>query len=194
GLEGSKGPVELRIASPRPIPLPASDRVRVQRVGTASAADWRRAWRWADLVIVTGTRTLLEAIQGRVPFLYFNGVLGRGRSARRHRPEKLDGWLSRARAIEIDEARRRDLSDFARLRRVEPIVRAAATARVEDGPAPIAGIARGFPAPFGNGLRLVQRVVARFGAGTDAAPDLVRAVRRESRRRPGRVEVALSKV
>jgi len=48
---------------------------------------WRRAFSGASLRIVTGSRSLLGALEAGGPFLYFNGVLGSGPRRRRHRPE-----------------------------------------------------------------------------------------------------------
>src|SRR5208282_2286900 len=80
---------------------------------------------------VTGSRTLIEAMEVDGPFLYFNGVLGRGASRRRHRPEKLIAWLDLARRARVSQALRSDLADFARGRRVAEVVRRAAER--EDG-------------------------------------------------------------
>jgi hypothetical protein len=194
GLERTGRPVSLLIASPRRMELPAVPGVRARFLGRVSPRAWRGAWSRAHLVIATGTRTLLEAIQSGRPFLYFNGVLGRGRSARRHRPEKIDGWRSIVGAVEEEGVSAHDLADFARLRRVEEIVAKAIVSRGPRRPPIAAAIGRGFPEPFGDGLRLIHHVVERFAAGPDGASELVRAVRAESRRRPRKLVARLSKV
>jgi hypothetical protein len=92
---------------------------------------WRSRFRRAEMRIVTGSRTLLEAMEVGGPFLYFNGALGAGVRRRPHRPEKARAWLELARRAGISNALRSDIRDFARGRRVAEVVRRAA--RKEDG-------------------------------------------------------------
>jgi hypothetical protein len=88
GLASAAPELRLWILTPRPweVELP-SDRVDV--VSTpVPVAEWTTRFARARLRIVTGSRTLLEAMELGGPFLYFNGTLGRGARTRRHRPEK----------------------------------------------------------------------------------------------------------
>src|SRR5487761_751217 len=83
------------------------------------AADWRRRFDGAELRIVTGSRTLLEAIEVGGPFLYFNGLVGSGRSRRRHRPDKLEALILAGPRAGASSALLRDLRDVGLGRRVE---------------------------------------------------------------------------
>ena len=141
------------------------DRVEIA-TGPLDAAAWRRRFAAADLRIVTGSRTLLEAVELGGPFLYFNGILGTGSRRRRHRPEKVAALLEVARSTGVDAALRRDWADFARGRRVRAVVRNAAIG--------VGGWAR-----FPRRLRAV-----RFRAPYDDAGDLVVAVARALARTP----------
>jgi hypothetical protein len=181
GLASAPRPVRLRVRSLRPLPLRSVGRVRVEIARPRSPEAWRREWGTTDLAIVTGTRSLLEAIRWRVPFLYFNGVMGRGRSARRHRPEKIAGLLALLARAGIDAPTRRDLSDFSRLRRVEAIVRRWTDHRAVDPAVVRREIAAGFPSPFEDADALIVDVAERFAAGGLDAAELAEAVRRESR-------------
>ena len=126
GLDGVRPPVRLYVRTPRP--WPSMEGIRGVEVVTrpTPAAVWRSRFRDAELRIVTGSRTLLEAMEVGGPFLYFNGVLGRGAARRRHRPEKVRAWLDLARRARVSRSLRRDLEDFARGRRVSDVVRRAA--------------------------------------------------------------------
>ena len=187
GLSESGRPVRLVVRSPWPLPLRPSATVRVVVARTRRREAWNREWDRTDLAIVTGTRSLLEAIRWGVPFLYFNGVMGRGRSTRRHRPEKLLGLLDVLRASGVPASVRRDLADVARLRNVEEGVARWVLRPRGIGARLRAEIARGFPPPFEDAARFVVAAVGRFGAGSERAGDLVAALRRESRaRRPSR--------
>jgi hypothetical protein len=131
GLSGVHPPVTLYVRSPSP--WPSVEGAPGLAVVTAPVAPttWRSRFRSAELRVVTGSRTLIEAMEVDGPFLYFNGVLGRGASRRRHRPEKLIAWLDLARRARVSQALRSDLADFARGRRVAEVVRRAAER--EDG-------------------------------------------------------------
>jgi hypothetical protein len=192
GLSTSPRPVHLRVRSPRPLGLESNPRVKVELLGKESPAAWRNGRATTDLAIVTGSRSLLEAIDGRVPFLYFNGVMGRGSSARRHRPEKLLSLLAILRVAGVASSVRRDLADFARMRRVEDIVRRGARGTAPLGPRLRRTIERAFPDPFQDGGRLIRTVVGRFDSAGSSGADLVAAVRRESRHpgSPGRRRIA----
>jgi hypothetical protein len=194
GLSAGPGPVRLRVRAPRPLDLRSNPRVKVEFLEKDAPSAWRTAWATTDLAIVTGSRTLLEAIDEGVPFLYFNGVMGRGSSARCHRPEKLRSLLEILRSAGVASSVRRDLADFARLRRIEDILD-----RWAYGSAPLSSplrrrIERGFPDPFQEGGRLVGAVVDRFASGGSSANDLVVALRQESRAPARRARPASSKV
>ena len=126
GLRGLRPPVELFVRSPRPWPsVVGAPHLRVVTDPMAPRS-WHDRFVRADLRIVTGSRTLLEAMEVGGPFLYFNGILGRGAGRRRHRPEKVREWLTLARRSGVPRTLREDLSDFARGRRVAEVVRRAA--------------------------------------------------------------------
>lgn len=153
------GRVELRTT---PLPPPA----------------WAARFASAELRIVTGSRSLLEALELGGPFLYFNGVLGDGAARRRHRPEKIVGLLRAARRAGWPVDLRRDLADFARGRRVAEIVERAARRRGGwGGPWPRLGPS-GFAPPFDDaGAVLLQtaRALARRGASARAVVARLRA-------------------
>ena len=93
GLVATRPPVRLYVRTPRPWRTPFDpDRVEVD-TGRLEEGAWRRRFADADLRIVTGSRTLLEALEVGGPFLYFNGTLGAGAGRRRHRPEKIAALL-----------------------------------------------------------------------------------------------------
>jgi hypothetical protein len=126
GLAEVRPAVTLYVRSPRPWPsVEGKPGIRVVTAPVAPRA-WRSRFRRADLRIVTGSRTLLEAMEVGGPFLYFNGVLGRGAGRRRHRPEKIRAWLDLARRAGVGADLQTDLADFARGRRVAEVVRRAA--------------------------------------------------------------------
>ncbi|HTT35239.1 MAG TPA: hypothetical protein VLX64_00375 [Thermoplasmata archaeon] len=164
GLEATGRPAILRIRSPRPVPTPPSPTVSVQTIPVSSARRWRAEFRRADLRIVTGSRTLLEAIDAGGPFLYFNGVLraSTGR-LRAHRPEKLASLLALYRGIGVPEAIRRDLAAFARGARVGEIVeRAIADRAWRSGFPSAARVRAATPPPLAARLR---GIVRRFAVG-----------------------------
>ena len=121
GLEEAGPGVTLVLRSPRGLSVPPAPGVRVQSLEETGPGAWVRTWEGCDLAIVSGSRTLLEAIVTKTPFLYYNGLTGRPGRARRHRPEKLDSLLRSRSAQGVDPVRR-DLQDFARGRRVRAIV------------------------------------------------------------------------
>jgi len=177
GLARTEPPVHLYVRSPRAWSATfPRDRVEVDS-GVLPPSAWRRRFERAELRIVTGSRTLLEAIELGGPFLYFNGVLGAGRRRRRHRPEKITALLAVGRERGVPPPLLRDLSDFARGRRVRTVVARAAVgaggwARFPRRIAPI-----DFEPPFddaGRVLEDVARELARRGAG---AAEVVRRIR-----------------
>ena len=167
GLSDARPPVRLYVRTPRSWPAAAGLRGVHVRTTPVPAAVWRNRFFRAELRIVKGSRTLIEAIEVGGPFLYFNGVLGRGAARRRHRPEKIRAWLARARRAGVSEALRSDLADFARGRRVVDVVRRAS--QRADGwarfpsPSPASGFPRG-RSDAGQVLVAVAREFARPGA------------------------------
>jgi hypothetical protein len=123
-------PIEIEVRGPRRFELPLGPGVRWRWRGPMAFAEWQRRFHRADLRLVTGSRTLLEAIVDGGPFLYFNGVLNRGARTRRHRPEKIVELLAVWRGHGVSKALRNDLADFSRLRNV-----AAIAARARQDPA-----------------------------------------------------------
>jgi len=176
GLARARPPVRLYIRSPRPWTYRVPDgRGAVDPVARPPAA-WRRRFAAAELRIVTGSRSLLEAIEVGGPFLYFNGTLADGPRRRRHRPEKIVAVLAAARAAGVGRAVRRDLADFARGRRVADVVRRAA---------------RGGPGWQRLGARLRPRGVA---PPYDDAGALLVAVARALARAGGRSPALVARV
>jgi hypothetical protein len=173
GLRGIRPPIRLSVRSPRPWPnVEGTAGVRI-RTRPLTGRDWRARFRDADLRIVTGSRTLLEAMELPGPYLYFNGVLGRGSGRRRHRPEKVRGWLDLARRTGVPAPLRRDIADFARGRRVADVVRRAALR--EDGWAhfPTGLQAVGFPAATADAGRVLVRLAREFSRPSARASEIV---------------------
>ena len=143
-------------------------------------ADWRRRFVDADLRIVTGSRTLLEAMELGAPFLYFTGALGAGRRTRRHRPEKIVALLSVLGHQGAPPDLARDLRDFALGRRVGDIARRAADR--EGGwsrfPRRIGPV--GYPSGYGDAGRLIVRVATALARDPTAADAIVQRVRASS--------------
>ncbi|MGI0155693.1 MAG: hypothetical protein ACREDE_06120, partial [Thermoplasmata archaeon] len=178
GLADARPPVHLYLRTGRPwsMPLPA-DRVEVAH-GPIDPVRWHRRWASAELRIVTGSRTLLEAIEHGGPFLYFNGVLGTGARQRRHRPEKVVALLDVARSAGVSASLRRDLADFASGRRVEPVVRAAVSRADGWRRFPRTFRTVGFRPPYddaGHLLGALARSLARDPSGAEALVARVRS-------------------
>ena len=143
---------------------------------------WEREFRNAAVRIVTGSRSLLEALELGGPFLYFNGVVGGGPVRRRHRPEKIVTFLRLAREAGWPADLRNDLADFSRGRRVAEVVRRAASSAGSWGDFPKAPTPTGFAPGFEDAGRLVVRAVGRFGTGRIGSHQLVDELRRGSHR------------
>jgi hypothetical protein len=177
GLATSDPPVRLFVLTPRPwtVRLPP-DRAEVVTHPLPSD-EWTRRFARACLRIVTGSRTLLEAMELGGPFLYFNGLLGRGARTRRHRPEKLTALLEVAARRGVAASVRKDLADFARGQRVREVVERAVRG--------VDGWSR-FPRrwtrgtsvpPFGDAGRLLVQVAHALGPPGVSASGLVGRVR-----------------
>ncbi|MGP8075882.1 MAG: hypothetical protein ACLP8Y_03985 [Thermoplasmata archaeon] len=167
GLEGGRPPISLYVRSPRPWPSVDGAPGLTLVTTPVPPGEWRARFREADLRIVTGSRTLIEAMEVGGPFLYFNGVLGRWKSRRRHRPEKIREWLELARRAGVTRALRHDLADFARGRRVAEAVRRAARREDGWGHFPTSLRPSGFPPSRADAARVlvsVARELARPGA------------------------------
>ena len=179
GLADAQPPIRLRVVSPRP--WRSSEGIDLF-VGPLPGPRWRSEWDRSELRIVTGSRTLLEALQDGRPFLYFNGIRGEGRRVRRHRPEKIARLLEAARTAGVAQELRRDLSDFARGRRVEEVVRRAHQRRDGWADFPDRWGFAGFPPPYRDPVELIDRLAE----GLAAEPDAARWVARARAAAPGR--------
>ncbi|MCI4362647.1 MAG: hypothetical protein L3J77_05605, partial [Thermoplasmata archaeon] len=176
GLRSSPGN-RIRVRSPRPFPLPRDSPVRWSADAAFSASEWSREFGSAGLRIVTGSRTLLEALQLRAPFLYFNGTMGSGARRRRHRPEKVQALRSSWRARAVSASHIRDLDDFSRGRRVAAVVRRAATDLDWRRGFPTVSPVSGFPAGREDGGRFLVSLAKSFANGSATAGEFVRRVR-----------------
>jgi len=172
GLAGARPPVHLFVRAPRPWPsLAATPGIEVMSSPIAPRR-WRARFRRAELRVVTGSRTLIEAMEVGGPFLYFNGMLGRGSRRRPHRPEKVRAWLDLARRAGVSPALQRDIADFARGRRVAEVVRRAA--RGEDGWARFPRLRpSGFPPDRSEAGRVVVAVARELAEPGAQAPGIV---------------------
>jgi hypothetical protein len=171
--------VHLFVRTPRPwsTPLPGGNVTLETRPVGARA--WEQRFRAAELRIVTGSRTLLEAIEVAGPFLYFNGVLATGTRRRRHRPEKIAALLALGGDVGIPADLRKDLADFARGRRIGPIVARAAVRAGGWSHFPTFESAA-FPAPYEDAGELLVAVARSLGGAPEGALALVARVRARS--------------
>lgn len=173
GLAGLYPPISLFVRSPRP--WPSVEGARGTKVVTAplTPAAWHARFRRAELRVVTGSRTLIEAMEVGGPFLYFNGILGKGASRRRHRPEKIRAWLDLARAAGVSPRLRSDLADFARGRRVAEVVRRAALRRNGWAHFPRRLRATGFPTSRRDAGHVIVEVARALGQPGARSSDIV---------------------
>jgi hypothetical protein len=171
--EGSR--IRLEVRGGPPAPGLDADGPLWTNLPELTQPRWERKFRSADLRIVTGSRTLIEALEHGGPFLYFNGAMGAGAATRRHRPEKIDRLMSVWREARVSRQLRRDLADVSRLRRVDEVVRRALSDSRWRASFPAGIPTRGFAPPFDRGEELIA-TVARSLPGR-AAPDLVASVR-----------------
>jgi hypothetical protein len=183
GLAGSRVH-RVRLRSPRTVPIP--DRTKVE--WSADPAGDSRAWAdrfgAADLRIVTGSRTLLEAIQLGGPFLYFNGAMGSGGRTHRHRPEKIQALLAAWRRDGVSTRVCRDLDAFSRVRRVEDVVRTAATDPTWRTQFPRHWRPTGYRSDRSDAGAFLVDLAGAFAGGPDSSGQLVGQVR-AGRRMPG---------
>jgi len=177
GLRDADGRVHLYVRTPRPwTSVSPGDGVELA-TGAVEPRQWAHRFRAAELRIVTGSRTLLEAVELGGPFLYFNGVLGTGSRRRRHRPEKIVQLLALLTREGAPLALRRDLGDFARGRRVRQVVHAAATRTTAWERFPHRIRPAGFRRPYDDAGHLLVSVVRELARPPHDAPRLVTRVR-----------------
>lgn len=177
GLRQVRPEVRLYIRSPRPWRTPLPHPPVTMRTRPLARAAWSRRFATAELRIVTGSRTLLEAIELGGPFLYFNGALGDASRRRRHRPEKILAILDVGRDAGVARPLLRDLADFARGRRVSSVVERAALR--SDGWARFPRVfgPRGFDPGFDDAGTLVLAVARALARSPESATAIVAAVR-----------------
>ncbi len=182
GLRGVRPTPRLVVRASRPwrfgIPEPRGE----IRVAPEDPGAWHRRLAAASVRIVTGSRTLLEAMELGRPFLYFNGVLGGGRRPRRHRPEKALQLLRVARAAGWPADLCRDLEDFSRGHRVAEITARAARAAGGWRRFPACPALSGFRPEFQDAGRLVVRLARALAAGDRPASEIIAELRRRSHR------------
>lgn len=182
GLGGSSHPVRLVVRSPRPgWPSPRPDGWTVSSRPLPRAA-WRRDFERADVRIVTGSRSLLEALEVGGPFLYFNGLSGSGRGRRRHRPEKIRSLIAAGRREGRSEAGLNTLDAFSRGRRVADIARRLARGGRLPGAFPPGWRPSGFRPPFDDAGGLLVEIARRWGRTDLAAGPFVAGIRAGTRR------------
>jgi hypothetical protein len=179
--DAGKPTLQIEVRGPRPFDLPSSPQLRWHWVEPGSRESWVQRFARADLRIVTGSRTLLEALMARGPFLYYNGVMNRGSRTRRHRPEKIDSLLAAWRRHGVRSSLRRDLADFSRLRRVRPIVRSAVRAPRWGVGFPARTAAVDYPSAWADAGALIDRWAKEWANTTDSSDRFV-TLRRESAR------------
>lgn len=186
GARRAGRPLELLVRSgPKELPWSAEAPLRIVAAPLGPRAAWRRTFARADLRIVTGSRSLLEALALGGPFLYTNGVLGEGRRRRAHRPEKLRSLLALWRDAGVDPELRRDLADFAAGRRVAGVVARALTDPAFAAAFPAPNLAAAFPPPFDRGDRLLVALAQDWSKAPPGAAAWVRrwrGARRDLRR------------
>ena len=179
GLRRSRASPSLYVQTPRAWRRAGSGVGIEVRTEALPAARWDRSFRRAAVRIVTGSRSLLEALELRGPFLYFNGVLGRGARLRRHRPEKVVQLLELATRAGWPADVVTDVADFSRGRRVADVVARAADAQ-GGWRRPRAQVG---PHGFAPGFEAAGAVVVRFAQGLAEGAGSVASVVERFRRR-----------
>ncbi|MGI0052816.1 MAG: hypothetical protein ACRECR_00960, partial [Thermoplasmata archaeon] len=170
--------VRVLVRAPTPFPLPGADGLGFETLAPMAPAAWRDELARAELRIVTGSRTLLEALVLGAPFLYYNGVTGRARGARRHRPEKIEGLLALWRRQGVAPRLRRDLANFARGRDLAGVL-----ARARDDPGwrrefPRRPSVGPFPPGYGDAGGLLEALARAWSRSTGSSEELVARLRR----------------
>ncbi len=181
GLERAVPDCRLVVRTPRTWTVTAAGRRIDLRVAPIASALWRREFRGAALRIVTGSRSLLEALELGGPFLYFNGLVGTGPSRRRHRPEKIIEMLRLAHATGWPSDLCHDLDDFSRGLRLASVVERAARRRggwqrFPRCPSPV-GLAPGYD----DAGTVLLRFAGELAAGSVTADELVARTRAQAR-------------
>ena len=180
GLRGVRPRIRLFVRTPRPWRTrldPAAIEVESGRLGERA---WRRRFAAAELRIVTGSRTLLEAMELGGPFLYFNGVLGSGARLHRHRPEKVAALIAMGREHGWPAGLLRDIGDFARARRIPEVVARAARRSGSWARFPRTRAPLGFRPPYDDAGALLVAVARELGRPGASASAIVRSFRRPS--------------
>jgi hypothetical protein len=176
-MESGERPIEIEVRGPRPIPLPPGPGLRWHWVEPSPPRSWARRFRSAQVRIVTGSRTLLEALASGGPFLYFNGVLNPGRRTRRHRPEKIETLLEVWREHRVSPILRRDLADFSRLRNVSAIVRRATSDRRWQASFPTRSASVGYPPSRADAGGIIDRWATDWARSAESSSGFVRQCR-----------------
>ncbi|MCI4347057.1 MAG: hypothetical protein L3J97_00365 [Thermoplasmata archaeon] len=180
-------PIRIEVRGPRRFGLPPGPGLRWRWMGPLPPRDWSRRFRSAGLRLVTGSRTLLEAIAVGGPFLYFNGVMNRGSRTRRHRPEKIDTLLEVWRRHGVSKALRNDLSDFSRLRRVSSVLRRAVENPRWSGQFPDRSDAVAYASPRRDAGKLIERWTRDWAHTSESAAEFVDRLRNRAEVRSSRL-------
>jgi hypothetical protein len=192
-LGGLSQPVELfvRHGSPWALPDPSSSAgrpVRVVELGPESRPRWEGRLRAADLRVVGGSQSLVEAVSDAVPFLYFNGALrtpaGGSVGFRREKLLSLLRGSSRRRGERLVA---RDLRAFADLRGVSGVVRRAlGSGRWRAGCVRLTRQAgRAYPPGLRAGEAYLLSLVRSFERAEGSVEEFVRGAREAHRRALG---------
>ncbi|HYK93628.1 MAG TPA: hypothetical protein VEY07_06265 [Thermoplasmata archaeon] len=175
GVARTGRPAQLLVRSPRPLPASGVSSVSYELLSPVPTRLWRPRFRTSALRIVTGSRTLLEALELGGPFLYFNGVLRSRNRNRRHRPEKIVALLRLFRRLGVERRILADLDAFSRGHRVAQVVdRALTDRRWRAGFPTPAEVRRAVPEGIGE---VLTRVARRFAGGALSSSEIVQQAR-----------------
>ncbi|MCI4366562.1 MAG: hypothetical protein L3K08_02290 [Thermoplasmata archaeon] len=178
GSQRAARPLSIAVRTPRPFPVEKVPKgIRWTWIDRASRTDWEAQFRSADLRIVTGSRSLLEALALGGPFLYFHGATGKGPRRRAHRPEKIQNLLYLWRSSGVPRRLRRDLADFARGRGVAGIVERALSGPGWSGMFPPSPIPGRFPPDRVDGGAFLRSIAEGWAGSTLGAAAFVREQR-----------------
>jgi hypothetical protein len=166
-----------------PSPLEGCN-VTMAFLGELSNAEWLSQLRNADLLIVGGSQSLVEALSLDRPFLYFNGYFPEDRTPpRAFRREKLSNLLLAWRRAGVSPRVLKDFADFADGRNLSEIVSRA----LGSLPWRREVVASGFhgrmsplltfPPGRADGSRYLLEVVRTFDEGKMNAVEVVRRLR-----------------